>query len=407
VRYYIINTVRHNFLYTKVFMEVSISRVSILTAGLAIFAMQFGAGNIVFALGIGHFAQDKALLGSLGLIISAVLVPLLGLIAMTLFNGDYKAFFSCLGRIPGYLLTILMLSLLGPFGAIPRCLVLSYSTLQAYLPSVPFPAFIIACCLLIFALSFKRSNIMEIVGNYLTPLKLGSLILLIIFGLCFASSLPIGQHNETTVFFKGLMDGYQTMDLLGTFFICSIILEGLKKKLVGVDTEKSYPLIMATLKASCIASFLLTAIYLGFAFTAAFHSHTLDGVPAEKLVGEISNIVLGEFGGIFVSFAVTVACLTTAIALTTIFAEFLHTDLSGRRISYAWALAITLLITFGISNLNFKGIIAMLAPVLELFYPTLIVLCIVNILQKTSGFKYVKASVLVTFLLSIANFIMN
>lgn len=382
-------------------MELSISRVSIITAAFAIFAMQFGAGNIVFALGIGHFAQDKTLLGSLGLILSGVLVPLLGLIAMTLFNGDYRAFFHRLGTIPGWILTILMLSLLGPFGAIPRCLVLSYSTSQPYLPSVPLPMFSILCCALIFLLSFRRNNIMEIVGKYLTPLKLGSLLLLIFFGLIFASSLPASLHNEKTVFFKGLMDGYQTMDLLGAFFICSIVLDGLKKNMTNNQPQNSHFLVKATLKASCIASLLLTLIYLGFSFTAAFHSHTLAGIPAEQLVCKISNIVLGDCGGVFVSFAVTIACLTTAIALSTIFAEFVHKDLSGGRISYVWALAITLLITFGVSNLDFKGIIDMLAPILELFYPTLIALCIVNILEKTTAFKYVKSTVFLTFALSL------
>lgn len=389
---------------TAISKETSISKASIITAGLALFAMQFGAGNIVFALGIGHFAQDQTILGCLGLIVTAVLVPLLGLVAMTLFNGDYKSFFNRLGAIPGFILMILMLGLLGPFGAIPRCLVLSYSTSKACLPGVSLEVFSFVCCLFIFLLSFRRSNIMNVVGYYLTPVKLGSLILLIIFGFIYATSLPIGEHAKSTVFFKGVIDGFQTMDLLGAFFICSIILEGFRKNMNIPDSDLSRPIIKASLQTSCIASILLSVIYLGFSLTAAFHSHNLVGVRPEELVGKISHLVLGDFGGIFVSFAVTIACLTTAIALSTVSAEFLHKDISGRRISYPLALAICLAITFAISTLNFTGIINMLAPVLALFYPTLIVLCIANILQKTMQFKYVKTTVFATFLTSIVHY---
>ena len=81
----------------------SISKSSILTSGLAIFAMLFGAGNIVFALAVGQFAQDKTLFGTLGLVLSGVVVPLLGLIAMTLFDGNYKNFFERMEKSQVYL----------------------------------------------------------------------------------------------------------------------------------------------------------------------------------------------------------------------------------------------------------------------------------------------------------------
>ena len=78
-------------------MEIAVPAKSNLsntiTTGLAMFSMLFGAGNIVFALAIGQYAQDKNLFAILGLLITAVGVPFLGLIAMTLFGGDYKKLF--------------------------------------------------------------------------------------------------------------------------------------------------------------------------------------------------------------------------------------------------------------------------------------------------------------------------
>lgn len=384
-------------------MEVSISRSSIITSGLAIFAMLFGAGNIVFALAVGQFAQDKAFFGTLGLIASGVAVPLLGLIAMTLFDGNYKIFFERIGRYPGMIITLLMLGLLGPFGVIPRCIALSYSTLKVYLPNVPLSAFSLGCCLFIFLFTVKRTKILDLLGYVLTPLKLTSLLFLIVWGFLYAPSSPEATHNVMSVFSKGFIDGYQTMDLLGAFFICSVVLDGLRKKIASSDAGYQ-SLVKGTVKASCIGAFLLALIYVGFSYVAAFHSDGLQGSKPEELVSKVATMVLGTYGGIFVCFTVTIACMTTAIALTSVFAEFVYKEVSKEKVSYSAALAGTLVVAFIISTLNFTGIIKMLAPILYLCYPALIVLCLVNILYKLRGFQPVKIPVMIAFVLSIVGY---
>lgn len=378
-----------------------ISRSKIITSGLAIFAMQFGAGNIVFALAVGQYAQDKNLFAILGLILSGVIVPLLGLIAMTLFDGDYKSFFARIGKMPGLLLTTLILGLLGPFGAIPRCIALSHATTKMYMPNVSLILFSICCCLFIFLCTIKRARILELLGKVLTPMKLGSLVLLIICGYFFAPSMPTASHNEIVVFLKGFTDGYQPMDLLGSFFICAIILNGLKSGNEVALRSNPKALFMGSLKASCLGAFLLGIIYFGFSYVAALHSEGLANIKAEELVSKLATIVLGSFGGIFVSFTVTLACMTTAIALTTVFADFIHKDVSKEKVSYPIALIGTIATTFFISTLNFTGIVKMLAPILALCYPALIVLCVLNILHKLYGFKTVKEPVMLVFALSL------
>src|SRR5262245_48888774 len=104
---------------------------SVWSTGLAMFSMFFGAGNIVFPLALGQFTQDKTFFGISGLLLTAVLVPLMGLIAMLLFEGDYRTFFQRIGKLPGFFLAVLILGLIGPFGAVPRCITMSFSTLSA------------------------------------------------------------------------------------------------------------------------------------------------------------------------------------------------------------------------------------------------------------------------------------
>lgn len=378
-------------------MQALTQRSTTLTTGLAMFSMLFGAGNIVFALAVGQYAQDKNFFAILGLLITAVGVPFLGLIAMTLFNGDYKTFFDRIGKVPGFVVATIILGLIGPFGAIPRCIALSYSTSKMYLPDISLPLFSVFACLFIFLCTFRRTSILDIMGYILTPLKLGSLSFIIIKGLFSSPEAPMATHNELAVFLKGLKDGYQTMDLLATFFFCSVVLDCLRKNIDVSDSSNYKKLIGITLKACCIGAGLLATIYVGFSYVAAAYSGTLGHVSPEDLISQIAIQVLGHNAGLVVSFTVTLACLTTAIALTTVFAEFIHKDLTNNKLSYPIALIISLLITYGVSTLNFTGIISLLAPILQLCYPALITLCLVNILHKLYQFQPVKIPVIVVF----------
>ena len=222
-----------------------------ITTGLAMFSMLFGAGNIVFALAIGQYAQDKNLFAILGLLITAVGVPFLGLIAMTLFGGDYKSFFDRIGKVPGFLVATVIMGLIGPLGATPRCIALSFATAKMYMPDVSLPLFSAGACLFIFAFTIRRSSILELLGYVLTPLKLGSLLFIIVKGFFSSPAMPLANHTDLTVFIRGLMDGYQTMDLLATFFFCSVVIDCLKKNINVADPRNYRRLLNVTLKASC------------------------------------------------------------------------------------------------------------------------------------------------------------
>lgn len=372
-----------------------------LTTGLAMFSMLFGAGNIVFALAIGQYAQNKNLFAILGLLITAVGVPFLGLIAMTLFGGDYKSFFDRIGKVPGFLVATIIMGLIGPFGATPRCIALSYSTAKIYLPEISLPIFSFVACLFIFAFTIKRTSILDLLGYVLTPLKLGSLIFIIIKGFLSSPEMPIAPHNDLAVFIKGLMDGYQTMDLLGAFFFCSVVLDCLKKNIDVSDPKNYTTLLGITLKASCIGAALLAFIYVGFSYVAALHSGTLTNLKPEELISQIAVQLLGPYAGIAVCFTVTIACMTTAIALTTVFAEFIHKDISKNKISYPLALFGSLIVTYAVSTLNFTGIVTMLDPILQLCYPALIALSLLNILYKLYQFQPVKIPVVCIFAVSL------
>jgi LIVCS family branched-chain amino acid:cation transporter len=95
------------------------------------------------------------------------------------------------------------------------------------------------------------------------------------------------------------------------------------------------------------------------------------------------------------------ACLTTAIALAAVFSDFLHRVIFKNKVSYSTCLIITLVLNYFISILEFTGIMKFLAPILEVCYPSLILLSILNILYKLFGFKMVKTPTIAVFLISL------
>lgn len=372
-----------------------------IATGFAMFSMFFGAGNVVFPLAVGQYAKSQNLFAILGLLITAVGVPFMGLIGMTLYDGNYKRFFERIGKTPGFIVSLIIMGLIGPFGAIPRCIALSYSTTQLFFPSLSLHLFSLISCVLIFLFSYKRSRILDILGYFLTPALLGSLLIIIIKGLINPPPLALTLDPSFSIFLKGLKEGYQTMDLLGAFFFSSVIVLCLKQ---DVDTEEPSnikKIIRLTLQASIIGASLLALIYIGFSFVAAYHSEHLTEIPKDIILPTIALKILGPYAGIFACLAVILACLTTAIALTAVSAEYIHKDIAQDKINYAASLVITLIISYWVSTLNFTGIVQMLAPILEILYPALITLTIVNILYKLYRFEPVKIPVLVVFIVTL------
>lgn len=368
------------------------------------FSMFFGAGNLVFPLALGQYAQDHNLYAVLGLLITAVGVPFLGLIAMTLYDGDYKKFFEKIGVVPGFLVTVIIMGLIGPFGAIPRCVAFSYSTIKLYLPGISLPMFSFLSCLVILAFTYKKNSIVDVLGKILTPILLVSLVIIIGKGIYSSPVSPIADHSDWKIFVHGLKEGYQTMDLIGAFFFSAVALACLRKDIDTSHAGNYKKLAIQSFKASAIGAFLLSIIYIGFSFVSAFHSEHLSGMPADELAGMIAMHVLGPYAGIVACLAVALACLTTAIALVVVFADFINQDISKGKVSYEMGLIITLVITFFVAIMNFTQIAAFLGPILQIAYPALIMLTVMNILNKLYGVEFIKLPVLIVFVVSLVNY---
>jgi len=374
----------------------------IIPAGLAIFAMLFGAGNIVFPLALGRDSGSMVWFAMFGFFLTAALVPLLGIASTILFDGNYKKYLSMVGPIPGALISLVCMLLIGPFGATPRCVATSFAALKWYIPGLNLLVFSIAAAILIFGLTIKQNRVIDIIGRFLGPIKIGLLSAIIILGLIFAKTLTPTAGNSLDLFRQGALSGYGTMDLLSGIFFAGLVLTGIKRGLQSQNESADFKqLAWIGFKAGLLGALLLGVVYSGFGLIAAFYRQHIINVPDAQLFSALAELILGSKLGIIAGLTVSVSCLATAVALTTVFAEYLRKEVLQGRVSYLTTLLITVCITGAMTNLDFKGIMSLLAPIVTIVYPALIVLAICNVANKLFGFKWIKLPVAATFIASL------
>lgn len=378
--------------------------LQVIPIGLAMFSMFFGAGNVIFPLAVGQYAGDQNTFAIAGMILTAVVMPFAGVFAMILYEGNYREFFGRLGKAPGFIVALLIISLIGPMGSTPRCIAVAYSTFNASFPGISSLLFSTVFIGLVFLFTAWKGRILSLLGYVLTPVLLLSLAAIVVLGLALSADLPVTDHSKMGVFFHGLKEGYNTMDLLAAFFFSSTIFAILKEKRKDSCERKHVHL---SLRAAVLGAILLGVVYYCFNVISAYHGNELLSSSKDQLLSAITHKVAGSYGGVLVSVTVGLACLTTAIALVSVFSDFVHRDLFAKKVSYPVILITSLVITFAVSTLEFSGISSFLGPILQICYPGLIVLTMLNIAYKTTGFAPVKIPVFGTFALSALLFFLS
>lgn len=355
-----------------------------LTAGLAMFAMFFGSGNLVFPLIIGMKTTDQFLTASIGLMITGVLVPFMGLFSMILYNGDKDKYFGLLGKKAPFVLSLLILSLIGPFGVVPRCFVVAYGSLHVLFPDMPIVLFSSVFAILIYIIICKKNQVVPIIGKILGPFKIGG-ILLIIIAAIYQSPELISMPHDGSPIFLGISQGYQTMDLMAAYFFSITIIEYLRS--VSSNKEETIKLSIAS---AIVGAVLISLVYFGFIYLGAHYSLHLTTILPEQYLTTIAHLTLGKYATFIVALTILLSCLATAASLVRLFAEFLRIDVAKEKITWNNSLIITLVISFALSLTGFSTIFNILGTVLAYIYPALIALTIAAILKQYYDFKWTK-----------------
>nr|MBA3284145.1 branched-chain amino acid transport system II carrier protein [Nitrosopumilus sp.] len=163
-------------------------------------------------------------------------------------------------------------------------------------------------------------------------------------------------------------------------FFSQFTISHLRKKLIEKGEEDQLTSIFS--KSLLIGVGLMFSFYFTMVVLGAHFAPLIVGQPPQSMLGIIAMASIGSLATPCVCLALVLACLTSSVVLSTLFAEFLRKDICQNKLGHRTSILITLAISFGISNLDFNGIAQFLGPIVEMVYPALIVLTMYNLLVK-------------------------
>jgi len=344
----------------------------ITTLGFALFAMFFGAGNLLLPPFIGLHAADQWDWAIVGFGLTGILLPLLGVLSIINSGESFKDLGNRTHPHIATILGIIIMLGIGPLIAIPRTAATTFEV--GLLPAFPNLSPIWGAILFFaatFILSIRPSKVVNVIGNFLTPLLLILLIGMIIMGILFPLSPNTAHQMESMQAFKlGFIEGYQTLDVLASVIFSSIIIAAAKAK--GYEKRKDKSRIVTS--AGCLATFCLLLIYGGLIFLGAKSGYPVStDVKRAELLLFISNKIFGTYGVLAISISIALACLTTAIALTCAVGTF-FSQLFNNRITYEWIVIICCLFSAVLAITGVEYIIQIAYPFLAFIYPIVITL---------------------------------
>lgn len=340
----------------------------VLVFGFALFAMFFGAGNILLPPFIGQMYKSSLLLSSTGFVLTAVGLPLCALLVVFKYKGDYLKLFEPMGEKFSKIILFLSFLSIGPIIAIPRTIATTYEmSVKPLYNGMNSLVFGIVFTVIIILFSIKKSEIVENIGKILTPALLISLLILIGAGILKGNKLEFDFNSYA--FFNSFIEGYNTLDAIAAVIFAELIFNGVKN-------EKN-PM-MLSIKAALIAAVGLSVVYVGLIYLGA--GVNVDNLGRTELITYITTEYLGNFGLIILAVIVFFACLTTAIGLVAAVSDYFEYLLNGK-VKYNVIVLFVSFVSFLISQLGVDKIIHYAVPILVVFYPVLIVILILSIFK--------------------------
>lgn len=371
---------------------MKLEKKKLMLLSFMLFSLFFGAGNLIFPPFLGQNAGDKMPFAIATFLITAVLLPVLGLIVVAQFEGIDKLA-SKVGKHFGVVFTILVYLSIGPGLGIPRAASVPFEMAVApYLPedaSLTIFMLIYSLVFFIFAawIAMTPNKLVERVGKFLTPTLL---ILIVFFFVSFLikgeiSVAPAVGEYETSAAAKGFLEGYQTMDTISALNFGLVLATTLGS--LGVKDRKG--IVKNTVRAGAIAGLILSIVYLMLSYMgmASSNVYPIQENGAWTLRCIIEQL-FGTPGAILLAAIFTLACLTTCIGLITSTSQYFASVF--KKISYRGWVTIISGFSFIVCNQGLNAILSISMPILNAIYPIAIMLIILGLSdKKLKGNKYI------------------
>ena len=378
-----------------------------LVTAFALFSLFFGAGNLLLPPLLGYNAGEDWMWVTFGFMITAVVIPILGILAHARLQGTMYDFgkkvsptFSTVYCIIVYLISITIPSPRTASATHEMAIHPVFGTSPLLTSSIYF------ALVLVFVLN--RSKILNFIGKFLTPLIVIMLFGVIGIGLFTSDGLMNVSSFDAPVV-SGILEGYQTFDAIGAVVVGAVVIISLNLKgLTSFEAKKEM-----IRKSGFIAGSGLLLIYAGLISVGSFFGSDIqidnalsNDMQRANLLRGISIASLGAFGNKVLSMLIALACFTTAVGIVTGTADYFKGLFKGSQKAYTITGIVACCIGVLIGQLNFHAIVVIAIPALMFIYPITIILILLNVLpEKLASAKVFKAVVITTMIFSIPDFL--
>lgn len=387
--------------------QPTLGRSAFIATGLMLFALFFGAGNLIFPAGMGQQAGENIVSALAGFLFTGVGLPLLGVIAIA-YSGsrDIQQLASRVAPWYGIWFAVMLYLAIGPFFATPRTATVSFEI--GLLPFLNLPVldpatmsaedfklqsealestkklYLAGFCVFFFGLAYWLSispgKLVDRIGKILTPVLL--LTILILTG--YAAISPMGSLQPATEAYatgalaKGLVEGYGTMDALASLVFAIIVIEAIRS--MGFTENKQ--VLSLTTRAGLVAAACLAIVYVLIGYMGATSVEKLGMLDTGAAVlSQSAGVYFGALGKSILAVIVFLACLSTAVGLITACGEYFNRLIPS--LSYHKWVVIFTVVSFTIANFGLSNIIKFSIPALMLLYPLTIAIIALAFLHNS------------------------
>ncbi|WP_312624824.1 branched-chain amino acid transporter carrier protein BrnQ [Scandinavium sp.] len=349
----------------------------IIALGFMTFALFVGAGNIIFPPMVGLQAGEHVWTAAIGFLITGVGLPVLTIIALAKVGGGVDNLSTPIGKVAGVLLAVVCYLAVGPLFATPRTATVSFEVGIAPLTgdgALPLFLYSLVYFALVILVSLYPGKLLDTVGNFLAPLKIIALVVLAVAAIMWPVG-PISQALEayqTAPFSNGFVNGYLTMDTLGAMVFGIVIVNAARSR--GVSEARL--LTRYTVWAGLMAGVGLTLLYLALFRLGSDSASLVDqNANGATILHAYVQHTFGGAGSFLLAALIFLACMVTAVGLTTACAEFFSQYLP---LSYKTLVFILGIFSMVVSNLGLSHLIQISIPVLTAIYPPCIALVVLS-----------------------------
>lgn len=375
--------------------------------GLMLFALFFGAGNLIFPPFLGQEAGENFWPAMLGFVVTGVGLPLITVLAIALAKDGVQEIGGRVHPLFAVFFTVAVYLSIGPFFGIPRAANVAFEmSLKPFVSSSELHGFLLLAFTFVFFafvywVCLNPSKLVERIGSLLTPMLLGAIGLLVFVSFFKLEGKlgPVTEKYESAPFTAGFLEGYLTMDTIAALAFGIIVVNAFKQK----NLLNRKQLVNETAKASLIAGLGLTLVYVTVGLLGAKMASEGTFENGGAILTESAKVLFGSYGMVLLGVIVTLACFTTAVGLVAACSQYFSKLMPA--VSYRAFATIITLVSFMFANLGLSQIITISVPVLIVLYPITIVLVAASLLDKffnSSRGVYI-GSVLLTTLLSLVD----